>query len=111
MKQGFLGGKFAPINDEVAEQLGVEVQDGVAALEIVPDSPAEKAGLMEKDIIKKIDDTPITDVDSFRKIMRQTKPGQTLKLSIVRDKEEKEISVTLGEPPAPPPTTEPTTKP
>jgi serine protease Do len=109
--QGFLGGKFVPVEGQFAEQLGLDEQDGVALVEVVPDSPAEKAGLKEKDVLKKIDGKEIEDVDAFRAAMRGTKPGQTLKLTILRDKETKEISVTLGERPKNMPTTAPTTKP
>jgi serine protease Do len=96
---GFLGGKFAPINDDVATELGIDVQDGVVMVEVIDGSPAEKAGLKEKDILKKIDGKAIDGVDTFRAIMGATKPGQPLKLSIVRDKQEQEIEVTLGERP------------
>ncbi len=108
--QGFLGGKFAPIDDQVAADLGIDVQDGVVVIEVVEDSPAQKAGLQEKDILKKIDGKEIDGVDTFRKVMGATKPGQTLKLGIVRDKQEQELSVTLGERPAgmqPQPSTKP----
>jgi serine protease Do len=109
--QGFLGGKFAPVEGQVAEELGLEEQDGVAVVEVVPDSPAEKAGLKQKDVLKKIDDKEIEDVDAFRAAMRGTKPGQTLKLTVLREKETKELTVTLGERPKTMPATAPTTKP
>src|SRR5262245_14483820 len=70
--QGFLGGKFAPIDDQVAADLGIDVQDGVVVLEVVEDSPAQKAGLKEKDILKKIDGKDVDGVDTFRSIMGAT---------------------------------------
>ena len=109
--QGFLGGKFAPVEGQVAEELGLEEQDGVVVVEVVPDSPAEKAGLKQKDILKKIDDKEIEDIDAFRAALRGKKPGETLKLTVLREKETKDISVTLGERPKNMPTTAPTTKP
>jgi S1-C subfamily serine protease len=109
--QGFLGGKFAPVEGPVAEQLDLEEQDGVVVVEIVPGSPAERAGLQLKDILKKIDGKQIMGVDDFRETMRGTKPGKTLKLTILRGTETRELSVTLGERPKDTPSTAPTTKP
>ena len=97
--QGFLGGKFAPVEGQVV------------VVEVVPDSPAEKAGLKQKDILKKIDDKEIEDIDAFRAALRGKKPGETLKLTVLREKETKDISVTLGERPKNMPATAPTTKP
>lgn len=108
---GFLGGKFAPINDDVADELGIEVQDGMVAIEIIEDSPADKAGLKEKDILKKIDGQAIDGPKTFQSILFQTKPGQTIKLGIVRDKQEQELSVTLGERPKNTRPSPPTTRP
>jgi serine protease Do len=108
---GFLGGKFAPINDDVAEELGIEAQDGVVAIEVIADSPAEKAGIKEKDILKKIDENVIDTVDKFRSVMAATKPGQLLRITILRDKQEEIIAVTLGTRPPGFGTTQPATKP
>jgi len=108
---GFLGGKFAPINDEVADELGIEAQDGVVAIEIIADSPAAKAGIKERDIIKKIDEDVIDTVDAFRGTMAATKPGQTIKITVLRDKTEEVISVTLGTRPPGFGATQPATKP
>src|SRR4051812_35182593 len=109
--QGFLGGKFVPVEGEFAEKLGLDEQDGVALVEVVPDSPAEKAGLKEKDVLKKIDGKEIEDVDAFRAALRGKPPGTTLKLTILRGKETMEFPVTLGERPKNMPATMPTTKP
>lgn len=108
---GFLGGKFAPINEEVAEELGIEAQPGVVAIEVIADSPAQKAGIKERDIVKKIDETVIDDVDTFRSTMAATKPGQLLRITILRDKQEEIIAVTLGTRPPNFGTTQPATKP
>src|SRR5262245_29675650 len=67
--QGFLGIRFQPIDEEVAKRLEIEEQDGLVAIEVIPGSPAEKAGLMPKDILRKIDGQATDDVDGFRALM------------------------------------------
>jgi S1-C subfamily serine protease len=109
--QGFLGGRFAPVEAEIAEQFGVDEQDGVITIEVIPDSPAQHAGLAVGDILKKIDDTNIPDVQTFRQTMSATKPGQTINLTVLREKQEKELPVTLGTRPPGFGTTRPATRP
>jgi len=98
--QGYFGAKFAPISDDVAEDLGLDSQDGVVIVEVLPGSPAEKAGIKEKDVVKKLNDKELTDQASFSAIMRATKPDDQLKVSLIRDKKTEEITVTLGKRPA-----------
>ena len=98
--QGYFGAKFGPINDEVAEDLGLDSQDGVVIIEVVKDSPAEKAGLKPMDVVKKLGEKDVTDVPSFVTVMRASKPGDEMKVSIIREKKTEELTVTLGKRPA-----------
>jgi S1-C subfamily serine protease len=98
--QGYFGAKFGPISDEAAEELGLDSQDGVVIMEVMADSPAAKAGIKPKDVVKKLNDKDITDVPSFVTIMRASKPDDQLKVSLIRDKKAEEVTVTLGKRPA-----------
>jgi S1-C subfamily serine protease len=97
---GFLGARFSPIEDDMQEELQLESQDGVLIVEVMKDTPAEKHGLMANDVIRKIDDKAIDDIETFVSTMSQSKPGQEMKFSVLRGKEQKEIGVTLGKRPA-----------
>ena len=116
-KAGFLGAKFGPISDELAEQLKLDSQAGVVVMEVIPDSPAAKAQLQPADIIKTIDGKPTDDVPAFVMMMNDTKPDQVLKVGILREGKPMDVSVTLGK--RPPmmeqmdrgPATAPTTRP
>ena len=96
---GFLGARFSPITDEIAEELKLDSQAGVIVVDVMEDSPAQKAGLQGEDIIRQIDGKKIEDVDEFSRTMSQTKPGQELKLTILRQGKEQELPVTLGKRP------------
>ena len=87
--RGWLGCKLAPNEDGA----------GIVVMEVIDKSPAAAAELKEGDIITKVDGKSIEDVQGFVKRMRQTKPGDQLKFTITRDKEEKEVAVTLGDVP------------
>ena len=98
--QGYFGAKFGPVSDEKAEELGLDSQDGVVIMEIIKDSPAEKAGLKVDDVVRKLDDKEIDGVNGFVAVMRASKPDQQLKVSIIRDKKPEDMIVTLAKRPA-----------
>jgi len=97
---GFLGVKLGPIDDEAQERLKLDGQDGILVMELIPGSPAEKAGLKVDDVVKKIDGDAIADVESFVKKMWTTKPDQQVKFTVIREGKEQEVNVTLGKRPA-----------
>lgn len=86
-------------------------QHGVLVDEVLPNSPADKAGLVGSnqevtidgfpariggDVIIQIDDQPILEFDDLLTyIVRQTKPGQTVTLTILRDGEQMQVPVTM----------------
>ncbi len=59
------------------------------------ESPAQKGGLEAGDVITAIDQHSITSPEQITKIIRE-RPGQTVLLDVVRTKENKKISVTVG---------------
>lgn len=73
------------------------VEYGVAVLEAVSSSPADKAGLQKGDVITKIDDTKITSIAKFRYELYKYKPGDTIKITYNRNGKTKTASVTLEE--------------
>ena len=78
--------------------LGVvgENVDGLARFQqVLPDSPASKAGLQVGDVLKAVEDQQITDFDQLLDQLRGKKPGQKLTLLIGRDGESKKVELTL----------------
>ena len=62
---------------------------------IVKGSPAEKAGLKDKDIITAVNDVKIGTAGSLSSLIAEYKPGDTVKLTVIRDGQEMTIDVTL----------------
>jgi S1-C subfamily serine protease len=67
--------------------------------EVTADSPAAKAGLQAGDVISAANGTAIRTPDDLVKRVQAAKPGDKVTLSIVRDGQDDEIVVTLGENP------------
>ena len=92
----YLGVRYRIISREVA--LMNEVPQGAYVVEVVEDSPAEKAGLENGDIITKFDGQSLgKEDDGLAKLINKKKVGERVKLTFWRDGEEKEATVTLEE--------------
>jgi S1-C subfamily serine protease len=74
--------------------------DGVKGLKlqgITPDSPADKAGLRAGDVVVAMDDAPVTDLYTYTDALYARKPGDVLKVTVLRGAERVTVSVTLGQ--------------
>ena len=94
--KAYLGAEYQMLSAQVA--LLNQVPQGAYVVNVAPGSPAEKAGIMRGDVIFKVDDQALTDTNGgLAKIVSGKKVGDSLKLSVWRDGNEKEISITLTE--------------
>ncbi|MDB5163552.1 MAG: putative HtrA2 peptidase [Candidatus Saccharibacteria bacterium] len=103
----YVGVRYVSLTDALASQYGLSVkrgayiappQGGQAA--IIAGSPAEKAGLKEKDVITKVDNTAIDDSHSLTSLVGQHSVGDTVTLTIIRDGKQQTVKVTLEALPA-----------
>ena len=69
---------------------------GVGVRSVVKGSPAEKAGLRETDVILRFDGEAVTTVRKLNRLLGESAPEHTARLTIRRGGSEQEISVTLG---------------
>lgn len=100
----YLGVRYIPLTADVANQYNLPVQTGAyiaPALDattpsIVANSPAEAAGLQEKDIITELDGTKIDQTHSLTSLLDQHQPGDKVTLTIIRGSNTQKIDVTLG---------------
>ena len=87
----YLGVRYVLLTDDYAYQYNLSVKRGAyiaptqGQSSIIADSPADKAGLKEKDIIVKVNDTNIDENNSLTGILGRLSVGDTVSLSVVRD--------------------------
>lgn len=93
---GILGGDVDPM---AVQQYGLSVEEGVFVSQLPEGSPAGKAGLKSGDVIVQFDDAKIKNFDELRENVDKHKIGDTVNLKVMRGKEEKTISVVLGQMP------------
>ena len=73
---------------------GVEIQEITSK-----ESAAAKAGLKEGDVITKVDDKSINDPDALTEVIRSHKPGDKVKVKVLRNNQPLEVDVTLRQRP------------
>jgi serine protease Do len=82
-------------------EIGIQVTDakdgGVVIEEVLPDSPAEKAGLKRLDVIVEFDGERVRSTRQFGRIVQETPPGRTVKATVIRGGQKRDVQVTLQE--------------
>jgi hypothetical protein len=68
---------------------------GVQASGVVPNSPAEEAGIRAGDVLLRIDDDEVADLRGFSELLRAMRPGQTVRATILRDEQTLSLEVTV----------------
>ena len=96
VSRGWLGVIIQEVSKDLAESFGLEKAEGALVAKVLPNSPAEKGGLQEGDIILTFDKRPINlSADLPHKVGVVT-PGDTAVLSIVRSAKKMTISLVIG---------------
>jgi len=98
--KAFLGIEIVAVDEVIAEQLGIPDGHGVLVNSVVPDSPAEKTGLQRGDVIAVINTTATRDVEIFKEVMATLNPGDTVRITYLRDSQKARAYATLTELPA-----------
>jgi len=96
VKRGWLGVYIQPLTPEFAEAYHVERDGGAVVSDVVPGSPAEKAGLRRGDVIVAVDGEAIEDHTDLTLRIRSHLEGDTVRLTVIREGKEREFRVTLG---------------
>ncbi len=95
VKRPYIGISGRDLDDDTAKRYNLV--KGVYVVSVDEYSAAEKAGLKTGDVIVGIDDKSISTMNELNEIKNTHSIGDTVKLKINRDGQEKEISLTLGE--------------
>ena len=100
--RGWLGVSIQEVTSELAEALGMEIPKGALVSQIIEDSPAEKSGLKEEDVILFFDGEEIFYSSDLPLTVGSIRPGSKVNAMILRDGKKKTVQVTVGELPKDP---------
>jgi len=107
-----LGVRTIPITPELADQMGLAADSGLLIVQVVPGGAADRAGLhggnerayignvpitLGGDLIVAIDGQQVQDQQDLSQVMNNHRAGDTVRVTIYREKKKLDVSVTLGE--------------
>ncbi len=93
---GWLGVGISEVTTEKVKELKLSAERGVVLGKVVPDSPAAKAGLKEKDVITEVNGQRVEGTEQFRRMIREIPAGRTAQLTVWRDGRAQTVAVTIG---------------
>jgi serine protease Do len=93
VRRAQLGVVIQPLGHELAEQFGLEPNGGVLVAEVMPDTPAAKAGLKPGDVIVEYDGQAVASPRELQAVVERSEPGAKQSLAILRDGDEKSLRV------------------
>jgi serine protease Do len=82
---------------ELAKSMGLRETKGALVAQVVPDSPAQKAGIEQGDVITEFDGKAVTSSKELPRIVASTPVGKTVTVKLSRDGKATERLVKLGE--------------
>ena len=93
----WLGVYIQSVNKEIADYLKLNVAEGVAVTSVVEGGPANKAGIVQGDVIVEIDQNKVAAAGDLTSVLEKMKPGQKAAVVLYRDGKKLQLNVTLGE--------------
>jgi S1-C subfamily serine protease len=101
VEHSFLGIEPRPLTPEIASQLGLAVSEGVLVFSLTPDSAAEAGGIEPGDVIVEFNGEDIASIEDLYAALRDTLPGDTVPVTVVRGGADQMLEVTLQNRPEP----------
>lgn len=97
VRRGYVGVRTAPVPYEMVKELGLPGGGGAQVGDVVPDYPADKAGLESGDVIIEFNGFAVDSAAKFAGLVQQAEIGKPFKLLVVRDGKQLELSIELVE--------------
>jgi serine protease Do len=91
--RGYLGVSIQPITPELAKAMNLETNKGALVADVVPGSPADKAGIHQGDVIVAFNDNAVAEPRELSSMVAKTPVGQEVNVTILREGARKQLAV------------------
>jgi len=93
VQRSYLGVSIQPVTYDLAKQFGAKDTHGVVIADVLPNTPAAKAGLKSGDLIVRFDDNEIDNPRELQQVVEMTDAGSKHNLTVLRDGKETSLSI------------------
>ena len=97
VRRGHLGIVVQDLAPELAEAFDVDYREGVLVVEVMPESSAEAAGIEAGDIITRVRDREVSNVDEFKSQTATIFIGDKVDLALLRDGRARDVELNVKE--------------
>ncbi|MEM9705081.1 MAG: Do family serine endopeptidase [Pseudomonadota bacterium] len=94
--RGWLGVSLQEVTSDIAKALGRPNEKGALVAQVIPETPAQKAGFESGDVILKLGSKTIEDSRDLSRSVSALAPGEKVKVEVEREGKKKILNVTLG---------------
>ncbi|WP_328598401.1 Do family serine endopeptidase [Pontixanthobacter gangjinensis] len=99
IERGYLGVSITPVDDDLADSLGLRRNRGEFVQLVEPDAGADKAGIEAGDIVISIDGKEVTPDQTLSFLVANIKPGTTIAIELVREGKTRTVRALVGKRP------------
>jgi serine protease Do len=95
--RGWLGVLIQDVTRDLAETFGMKQPAGALVAQVLPDSPAEKAGLEPGDVILRYNGAEVTSSGTLPQLVGATRVGQSAQVQVLRKGQPRDLTLVIGE--------------
>jgi serine protease Do len=93
--RGWLGVSIQPVTKELSQAFGLDGERGALVSEVMPDSPAQKAGIRTGDVIVEFDGKTVKEMSDLPRLVAATPSGREVKVKLIREKKEEMVTAII----------------
>jgi serine protease Do len=98
-QRGYIGVSLQPLDDGIAESLGIPKNRGELIRAVTPDAAAARAGIQQGDVVITVNNQPVTADQSLAYLVSNLPIGSRVPIELIRGGERRTVTVTIGERP------------
>lgn len=97
VSRGWIGVAIQPVNDDLANGLGLESPRGVVVADVTDGAPADEAGIEVGDVLLEFGGEAIDEDSRLPRLVADTEIGSSVPVTVWRDGEEMSLEITVGD--------------